>query len=120
MRSDIDSLNQDVLIVEKNNAALEKGFRLIKQDFAGVNRDLDEVQSGMEIINNLLQKNNLHMQGLQEHVERKNFKSFNVHLFLDSDNSNSKSALSIESVFRIGSYRRFRKTPKDILIKFPD
>lgn len=116
LQGELDSPKQYVLAIEKNNKALEKGFRLIEECFARVNRDLDEVQLCTKHIDNLLQKNNLHMRVLQEHA-----KSFHEQLFLDLDNSNSTTEISFstEPAFRVGCHGRFRKTSRNRLIKFP-
>lgn len=78
---------------------MEKGFRLMEEDFAEVNKDLDVVHTCMENADNLMRKNNLRMRGLKEYIGEENLILFLEQFFSSLENLQSQLCISIQSAF---------------------
>lgn len=48
LQNEVETLKQDVTIIDENALALEKGFRWMEEDFVEVNKDLDIIKSFAE------------------------------------------------------------------------
>lgn len=75
----MESLKQDVLTIDKNAIALEKGFCLMEEDFADVNKELELIQYCTENVDNLLRENNIRIKGLKVYTEGKDLKAYLEH-----------------------------------------
>lgn len=120
LQKDVATLQQELSSVDKSNKTLKNGLQMMEVDFTDLNRDFDITQSCIENLDNLSRKNNLRLRGLKESAEGHDLKSFTEQQLVDLDNSNAATGISVESAYRVGPLRKSRKTPHEVVIKFPD